>query len=818
MSYKYKNYSKFVATAATATLVASAVAPAASAAFSDVADRYKDAVDYLAAEGVTQGYPGGKFGTDDNIKRQDAAVMIARVLGATPEGNYPDAGFTDVPTNRQWAVNFLAEKKIVSGKAAGKFGANDFTQRDEMAKIIAGAYELVADETNAFPFTDVSKTFKTFVDALNEAGIAQGYANSTQFGSGDMVTRGQFALFIYRAEGSPVATPVVTEITAASAASNKTVELSGTALENLSKEDLSIEGNTVESVTFDKESEKVLVTFKNAFVSGQEQTLVFTDAEKVKTTFTFTYTFEVNSVETTTVRVDDNTDAQFLGFTVNGKSVSVQSLLDAGFTVEFQSTTASVLKNSKTGELDESALPAEFSYKVVISKGDVKVESELSKVKVFDFATYLTNLSDVTVNQGDVKVTSGKVSVQDGAVNVLATKATTLNGATVTPSTVTYKSSNPAVASVNATTGVVTPIQAGTVTITASADEASISVPLTVVSGARTAASTTATTTEVKLLATKSQAIDFKAVDQYGDEFEGTLSVVSRDAAIADGSSTITFVNGASSETVNALTKGSTIIDLKNGATVIQSINVSVSDDAVVASRKVETVSPSADTTLDVVSGSTDQKVELVWNQYNAAGFFIGAETNFTNDDVEGTKYTVSSSDAEVATVAVAADGKITVSAIKEGTANIVIKEGSVTRATAKVTVNNSTPTISAVDFETVEDVTTVGALNKQILTSEGITLSSTDYTAEIDSATGTIFVDVEGTTAGLDAEDIKLGMLKAIYSGKASDIKALDITAGSVTADNVVVGAEGTIVATVTLDGELLPFATKVINVNVPK
>lgn len=199
MAYQPKSYKKFVATAATATLVASAIAPVASAAsFSDVADRYKEAVDYLTTEGYAQGYPGGKFGTDDNIKRQDAAVMIARALGATEDGDYANAGFTDVPADRQWAVNFLVEKKIVSGKAAGRFGANDFTTREEMSKILAGAYNLVGNPDNEFPFTDVSNTFKQYVDALYEAGITQG-KSATQFGTG-LVTRGEFALFVFRAE------------------------------------------------------------------------------------------------------------------------------------------------------------------------------------------------------------------------------------------------------------------------------------------------------------------------------------------------------------------------------------------------------------------------------------------------------------------------------------------------------------------------------------------------------------------------------------------------------------------------------------------
>ena len=807
MSYKNNNYSKFVATAATATLVASALAPSASAAFSDVADRYKEAVDYLAAEKITEGYPGGKFGTDDFIKRQDAAVMIARVLGATPEGDYVDAGFTDVPTNRQWAVNFLAEKKIVSGKAAGKFGANDFTQRDEMAKIIAGAYNLVADETNEFPFTDVSLTFKKYVDALNEAGIAQGYAGTTQFGSGDEVTRGQFALFIHRAENAAVAN---VEVASVSATDNKTVELTGSGLSKLVKEDVAIEGNTVESVEFDKVTGKALVTFKTPFASGVEQTLVFTDAESVKSSFKFTFNLEVSSLEATTSRVDDNTAGQFLGFTINGgKSVSVQYLKDAGYTVDFQSTT-SAIKDASTGELKNS-LSGEIDYKVVVSKDGKSIESALTEVEVLDFETYLTAISDVTVNQDTTTVTSGNVSVQDGVVKVVATKATTLSGATASDlSKITYTSSNPSVASVNATTGDVTPIKAGSVTITASADDATVSVPLTVVSGAREATTATATTTSVKLLASKTQDVDFTVVDQYGDEFDGELTLTSRDAAKATGSSTVTVTDGKATGTLTAVAKGDTVIDLKAGTTTLNSVNISVSDDAEVATRKVETVSPSADLALDVIKGSTDKTVGLVWNQYNAAGFLIGAEKNLTST------YTVSSSNAEVATVAVDADGKITVTGVAEGTANVVIKEGTITRATAQVTVTNSTPTITAVDFETVEDVVTNGALNAPVLKAEGITLSSTEHKAEINDA-GTIFIDVEGSAEGFDAGDITLGSLVVNYSGVASNVTDLGVTAGSITG-TVAAGAEGTLVASVKLAGKSVAFATSTINVNVPK
>ena len=194
----------------------------------------------------------------------------------------------------------------------------------------------------------------------------------------------------------------------------------------------------------------------------------------------------------------------------------------------------------------------------------------------------------------------------------------------------------------------------------------------------------------------------------------------------------------------------------------------------------------------------------------------IGAEKNYTNDDVKGTTYTVSSSDEKVATVAVAADGTITVTGKSKGTADVVIKEGTVTRATAKVTVNDSTPTITAVNFEEVKDVVTSGALNAQALKAEGITLSSTHYKAEI-APNGTIFIDVKGSTEGLDNKDIKLGAFDAIYSGPQTDITDLAIEGGSVKG-NVVAGAEGTIVARVVLNGKTEAFATSTINCKVPK
>lgn len=203
MAHQPKAYKKFVATAATATLVASAIAPVASAAetksFTDVSGNYKAAVDYLVAQGITDGKTATTFGTTDNITRGDAAVFIARALKLDVD-NAKDQGFTDLNSRVKNAVNAVVEAKIAGGKSETKFDPGANITRQEMAKMLANAYKLTAKE-NA-NFTDVNSNWIGYVSALKEAGITLGKTETT-FAPTANLTRGEFALFMYRAEGTP---------------------------------------------------------------------------------------------------------------------------------------------------------------------------------------------------------------------------------------------------------------------------------------------------------------------------------------------------------------------------------------------------------------------------------------------------------------------------------------------------------------------------------------------------------------------------------------------------------------------------------------
>ncbi|KMY55633.1 hypothetical protein AC623_18255 [Bacillus sp. FJAT-27231] len=214
MAYQPKSYRKFVASAATATLVASAVTPAFAASvedFTDVSSKYKEAVGFLVKNEIAKGVTPTQFGVAQEIKRSDAAVMLATALKLDTE-NAKDAGFTDVPKRAVGAVNALKAAGIVGGKTTTKFGSDDQLTRGEMALILAKAYELKGKADNKF--TDVGARYTDAVSALVAAGITSG-KSETKFGTADPIKRGEFAIFVFKAENpGKVTAPEVADVKA----------------------------------------------------------------------------------------------------------------------------------------------------------------------------------------------------------------------------------------------------------------------------------------------------------------------------------------------------------------------------------------------------------------------------------------------------------------------------------------------------------------------------------------------------------------------------------------------------------------------------
>ncbi len=170
--------------------------PVFAAGFSDVSSKYEEAVDFLSEKGI-QGTADGLFGIDESITRVDAAVFVAKALDLNLEAA-PPSTFTDVPKRAVNAVNALKAKEITKGKTRMTFGAHDRITRGELAMWLTKAYALEGGH-GALPFTDVAPRYTVAVQALVHHQITNG-TSKTHFGTNDLAKRGDFALFLYRAK------------------------------------------------------------------------------------------------------------------------------------------------------------------------------------------------------------------------------------------------------------------------------------------------------------------------------------------------------------------------------------------------------------------------------------------------------------------------------------------------------------------------------------------------------------------------------------------------------------------------------------------
>lgn len=308
MAYQPKSYRKFVATAATATLVASAVTPAfaaetgAAASFSDVPDRYKEAVDYLVDNKITLGVTDTQFGTTQAIKRVDAAVMIAKAL-EIEVADRPDSGFTDVPDRAKAYVDALKAEGIINGKTATTFGSSQDITRGEIALILANAYDL--NGTSDKEFSDVSSRYEAAVEALVAAGITQG-KTATTFGTSDAITRGEFAIFLYKAENIDEGTPEVSAVSATTA--NTVTTVTATVKGAVEGDKATVEifangsGSAAATKTADVVNGKVSTDFSNLPAGTHVAKVTFKDSS-AQTSFTVATTeLAVSSVEATDLK------------------------------------------------------------------------------------------------------------------------------------------------------------------------------------------------------------------------------------------------------------------------------------------------------------------------------------------------------------------------------------------------------------------------------------------------------------------------------------------------------------------------------------
>ena len=153
-----RNLKKLLAVLTVVALMATLFVMPAAAAPSDVAGTaYESAVTRLNALGIITGREDGKFYPNDTITRAEFAAVVVRALG------YGDAAtaakgqtkFSDVASDF-WAsgyVNLASSLGIIKGRPDGTFGANDKVLYEEAVTMIVRAlgYEPAAVAKGGYP-------------------------------------------------------------------------------------------------------------------------------------------------------------------------------------------------------------------------------------------------------------------------------------------------------------------------------------------------------------------------------------------------------------------------------------------------------------------------------------------------------------------------------------------------------------------------------------------------------------------------------------------------------------------------------------------
>lgn len=217
MANQPKKYTKFVATAATATLVASAIVPVASAAsLSDISgNTHEEAINALVSDGIISGYQDGTFKPNKELTRSDVVKLLGKFLetkGYEAAADYKTRpAFADLTTKTNEELlkyaSLVKEAGVFVG-SNGKLLAGDPITRENMAitlvRTVNTVYDISLEEyvaTQDFKgdvtdLTQAKAEARTAISVLDFYDITNPAAPA--FNPKGNTTRGQFASFLFK--------------------------------------------------------------------------------------------------------------------------------------------------------------------------------------------------------------------------------------------------------------------------------------------------------------------------------------------------------------------------------------------------------------------------------------------------------------------------------------------------------------------------------------------------------------------------------------------------------------------------------------------
>jgi Zn-dependent metalloprotease len=187
--------------------------PGDAGPFTDVnpSNVFCEDIEWLAAEGITTGYPDGSFKPGASIQRQALAAYLYRYAGS-PNGDDPtcsSAPFSDVPTSNTFCgeIKWLVDEGITTGYPDGTFRPGAAIQRQAMAAYLYrfdGSPNGDDPTCSSAPFSDVppSNTFCGEIKWLADNDITTGYPDGT-FRPTISIQRQAMAAYLHRYDELP---------------------------------------------------------------------------------------------------------------------------------------------------------------------------------------------------------------------------------------------------------------------------------------------------------------------------------------------------------------------------------------------------------------------------------------------------------------------------------------------------------------------------------------------------------------------------------------------------------------------------------------
>ena len=156
---------------------------------------YHEAVDYVLRNGLMGGYGNGTFGPNDNLSRAQFAQILFNKEGR-PVVNYL-LQYGDVATGAWYteSIRWATSRGIVGGYGNRMFGPNDNITREQLAVMLWRYAGSPAATDKELHFTDVDKASGYALEALRwvvENGILNGYGDG-RLGPRGQATRAQVA-------------------------------------------------------------------------------------------------------------------------------------------------------------------------------------------------------------------------------------------------------------------------------------------------------------------------------------------------------------------------------------------------------------------------------------------------------------------------------------------------------------------------------------------------------------------------------------------------------------------------------------------------